>query len=202
MPRIYTSKPIAERFWSKVAKRSPDECWEWTGYRGDNGYGQIKRNDLAVRTHRVSWEIHNGPIPDGLNVLHHCDNRPCVNPRHLFLGTRDDNMADMAAKGRSAPQIGERNGRAKLTEGDVAIIRASPNAEIGILASLYGVSKHNISSIRRGDSWKHLTYGQCDVCGTDNRRLTKLVAYGIDTAACATCRGYPEEDEAEEETRS
>ena len=96
------SKPVLERFWSKVQKT--DSCWNWIGSQQGNGYGFLhygtreKRN--PIRPHRYSYEIHNGIIPDGLWVLHKCDNRLCVNPDHLFLGDRTDNMRDCATKGR------------------------------------------------------------------------------------------------------
>lgn len=95
-------KPLEERFWAKVAKS--DSCWNWTGSLAGSGYGYLHIGDKVERkprtAHRVSWEIHNGPIPEGLWVLHKCDNRKCVNPEHLFIGDRVDNMRDCAAKGR------------------------------------------------------------------------------------------------------
>lgn len=93
---------MEERFWPKVAKRGPDECWEWTASRTPQGYGKIgrRKGESPAIASRVSWEMHNGPIPDGLHVLHRCDNPPCVNPAHLFLGTNADNQRDMRAKGR------------------------------------------------------------------------------------------------------
>lgn len=102
MPMGPKPKPIAERFWPRVEKRDADECWEWKGSRLQKGYGTMpcwpfKRPALA---HRVSWEIHNGNIPDGLIVCHRCDNPPCVNPAHLFLGSHQDNLRDMVKKGR------------------------------------------------------------------------------------------------------
>jgi hypothetical protein len=94
------------RFWKHVEK-TDDGCWEWTArcipvpnHPDQRGHGQIRIDGKAVLTHRFSWELHNGPIPDGLLVLHRCDNRPCVRPDHLFLGTHKDNTLDAMSKGR------------------------------------------------------------------------------------------------------
>lgn len=93
-----------ERFWAKVNVAGPHDCWEWTAGTDRAGYGRISlggRGDRRlVGAHRASWQIVNGPIPDGLFVLHSCDNPPCVNPQHLRVGTNADNMADMVVRGR------------------------------------------------------------------------------------------------------
>jgi len=89
-----------KRFWQKVEVIPGHECWEWSAYRMPNGYGKFKFNDKEGLAHRASWEIHFGPIPEGLFVCHHCDNPGCVRPDHLFLGTPQDNVDDMYAKGR------------------------------------------------------------------------------------------------------
>jgi len=123
---------LSERFWEKVEKRGPDECWEWKAYREKTGYGQLQVGTYetpdATRSHRIAWELTNGPIPDGLHVCHHCDNPPCCNPTHLFLGTHQDNMDDMLAKGRDSkpPRVhvtGEQNGRSVYTNDQVGNFR-------------------------------------------------------------------------------
>ena len=96
-------RPVEERFWEKVQKT--DGCWLWTGATIAAGYGELAVGQprKPLRAHRLSWEMHHGPIPEGLLVLHHCDVRNCVRPEHLFLGTHQDNMADAYAKGRMRP---------------------------------------------------------------------------------------------------
>ena len=147
----------SERFWEKVHRS--EGCWEWTAHRKQGGYGQFNlcNGRGLILAPRFAWEEYNGPIPEGLNVLHRCDNPPCVRPDHLFLGTIADNQADMAAKGRS-PR-GEVNGRVKLTEDQVMTIRARyalTGVTQGQLADDYGVTRSNIGCIVGGKSWRHL----------------------------------------------
>lgn len=145
---------LEERFWDKVDKRGPDDCWEWQGSM-TRGYGMIRVGKGTQRAHRVSWEMANGPIPEGMNVLHHCDNPSCVNPAHLFLGTQADNVHDMQAKERKADLHGKRNGRARLTEQDVYKIREMIKQGISqrVIAKEYGVTFQEIGNINTGVSW-------------------------------------------------
>lgn len=116
-----TSKDI-ERFWSKVDKSdNHDHCWLWTDKPNPKGYGSIGVSGKTYRAHRVSYELAYGPIPDGLNVLHTCDNRICVNPNHLFIGTQLENIQDRDIKGRQTR--GESHPRSKLTEDQVLAMR-------------------------------------------------------------------------------
>lgn len=138
-------------------------CWEWQRARAnDGGYGCLNWKGVHM-AHRVSWAVHVGPIPKGLNVLHKCDNPPCCNPDHLFLGTLADNNADMEAKGRSnrsglragSTFRGEAHGGARLTEEAVRDIRAS-SEPLRVLAERYGVKLMAVSRARAGKSWTHV----------------------------------------------
>lgn len=137
-------------FWESV--EFTDSCWNWTGAINSDGYGSWVR-DKGDKTHRVAWRLANGPIPDGSHVLHRCDNRRCVNPDHLFLGTNADNVADKMAKGRHAR--GEATPAARLTEADVRAIRNDPrdNATIG---REYGVTTTTIWQIKHRKRWQHV----------------------------------------------
>jgi hypothetical protein len=133
-----------------------DVCWEWTGSRNECGYGTCGGDGGgSMLAHRLSYQTFCGPIPDGLEVCHTCDNRACVNPMHLFLGLHVENMRDAAQKGRLGRARGERCGAAKLTAADVLFIRSSPLGS-GELAARFGVSATRICQIRKGRGWRHL----------------------------------------------
>jgi DNA-binding CsgD family transcriptional regulator len=145
---------VSTRFWPKV--RKGDGCWIWLG--ANNGkYGHILTYKVMEYSHRVSWEIHYGPIQAGMNVLHRCDNPLCVRPDHLFLGTQSDNIKDCVAKGRfaHARARGERHAHAKLTESDVLAIRADSRLQKDI-ARQHGITQAVVSKIKRRRLWGHL----------------------------------------------
>ncbi len=149
------------RFAQYVDRAATSECWLFTGARVCRGYGKftVYSGDPTVAprqmpAHRYAWEKEHGSIPDGMCVLHRCDNPPCVNPSHLFLGTRAENSADMVAKGRQAR--GERHWNAKLTEDDVAEIRrrVASGERQRTLARAFGVSNALVCLIVNGRKWK------------------------------------------------
>lgn len=144
------TRPIAERFAAKFTRGLDDECWEWTGYVSPTGYGMIRQGARPGYAHRVSWELANGPIPAGLLVCHHCDNRRCVNPGHLFVGTATDNMADMSRK--------ERHWRTILSAEKVRDIRrrAGGGARLSDLAREHGVHPSTIKLAVTGHNWRHV----------------------------------------------
>lgn len=124
-----------------------DECWEWSGHRDKNGYGQLTVGDRVWAAHRLAWSLARGPIPSGLCVLHRCDNPPCCNVEHLFLGTHQDNMDDMAAKGRCRP--GRRSGRDEADREAIRRRRARGESRAA-LAKEYGVHPGTITNICSG----------------------------------------------------
>lgn len=140
-----------DRFWSKVDKGG--DCWVWTAGRIKRGYGRFRMYGRRYLAHRVAYLLSVGPIPDGMGVLHRCDNPPCCNPAHLFLGTDADNSRDMVTKGRNA--YGERSGTAKLCEADVMDMRYfhSTGMSFARLGSLYGVSERACRSAIERETW-------------------------------------------------
>lgn len=151
------------RFFDKV--RRTDNCWEWRGQRMAQGYGVFGIGRKYFKAHRISWTIHNGPIPARLWVLHRCDNPQCSNPAHLFLGTHADNMRDMAAKkrgfsgGNGGFVRGERHGSAKLKATQIPEIRnlyGARSFNLRELSEKYHVSITQIRDIIRRTKWKHI----------------------------------------------
>lgn len=135
----------------------PDACWPWTRAIDQGGYGKVHGGVHGRQAHRVAWILANGPIPDGLVVMHACDNRRCINLAHLSLGTHDENMVDMARKHRVVTRPGASHPAAKLTAEQVATIRteyASGTASQAHLAARFGVSKTLIHNIVNGLAWK------------------------------------------------
>lgn len=158
-------KPYAGRTEEQVRKRINDSiritqagCWEWRrSVTTDGGYAVLRWRGISLG-HRVAYTIFIGPIPDGMFVCHHCDNPPCVNPDHLFLGAAADNNADMTNKGRARRffkeyRRGERHYKTRLTQQQVNEIRASSDRGVD-LAQRYGVSQQSISDIRTGRRWR------------------------------------------------
>ncbi len=156
---------LEEKFWFKVDKRDRDECWEWQGGLDRDGYGSLQYD----RTHRISWAIHYGEVPTGRWVLHHCDNRRCVNPQHLFLGDAVTNNADMVSKRRH--HHGSRHYARKIDEVVAAEIKTLLHGGVSAsqVASSLGVSRALVKGIQRGKNWKHVApaedYGRSIVAG-------------------------------------
>jgi len=152
--------PAEVRFWANV--RKTDTCWLWTGATATFGHGQFRVEGRLRLASRFSWELHRGPIPDGLCVLHNCpggDDPACVNPEHLWLGTKGDNNLDRDRKGRSVWPNGEAHYRAGLNDEQVAEIRqryAAGGITHHQLADAYGSSKRAVGAIIRRQTWKHI----------------------------------------------
>jgi hypothetical protein len=164
----YVQRPVEQRFWEKVDKAGAipagapkiGPCWLWVGIRHPrHHHGRIA---MAARggtmyAHRVSWELHFGPIAEGMDVCHRCDNPPCVNPAHLFLATHVDKVRDMQLKRWS--HLGEASGVARLTEADVHAIRTEHvlgTTTFAALARRFGVSRTTISNAITRKTWSHV----------------------------------------------
>src|SRR6267142_336332 len=147
---LFERRDFDLHFWSQVDKSG--DCWLWTGLRNIFGYGRFTFDSSSMMAHRASWVINNAQMPLELNVLHKCDVRLCVNPKHLWLGTNRDNALDMSAKGRAPTPL------AKLTEQQVREIRARrKNGEKGVdLAREYGLCPRQIARINTGHYWRHV----------------------------------------------
>jgi len=150
----FTYQSLEERFWDKVEIKSEEECWEWKGFISPKGYGRFKLGVNMPNAQRVSWMLTHGKIPNKLHVLHSCDNRSCVNPKHLYLGTNADNMRDMAERGRSTKgkifHWGENHWNTTLSSQQIKEIRllySTGDYTYAKLAKLYRVCFQHIGSI-------------------------------------------------------
>lgn len=158
--RGFKPKPLADRFWKQVYKAAPNGCWHWTGAKCGSGYGTIKvgKKRRQMLSHRLAWLLTHHSLPDERLVLHGCDNRICVNPEHLSLGTHLDNSIDCQSKGRRAKTTwatGESNGRAKLSTTDVVAIRQSAASHV-FLAVQFKITPTAIMNIRKRKLWRHV----------------------------------------------
>lgn len=146
-----------EDFWDRVAIKLPQECWEWTGCILEDGYGQTRMNMQKHRTHRLAYQLTYGLIPDGLQVLHTCDNTKCCNPNHLWIGTTQDNTQDKITKGRARYLQGEELPQTKLTRVQAEEIKrllSNKKYTEGQLSIMFNISRGAISGIRIGRNWK------------------------------------------------
>lgn len=147
-------EPLSERFWEKVKIAGPNDCWLWMAGTQRNGYGNVVfDNKFRSVAHRAAWLLTYGSLPKNKNILHKCDVRNCVNPRHLWVGTQKDNMRDMVAKGRSSPEK-----RSHLTVEDVKKIRlARKKGELpASIAKKYRLNVTHVSQIISGHRWGHV----------------------------------------------
>lgn len=158
MTQLSRSIPFPVRFGLQVV-REANGCWIWQGGKNKKGYGRCFRNGKSIQAHRAAWELHYGPVPDGLWVLHKCDVPSCVNPTHLFIGTPSDNSQDCIAKGRWRKDAirGERVGTAKLTPEKVMAIRQRAVTEpVKVIAASYGLSAATVYDVLEGRTWAHI----------------------------------------------
>ena len=156
-------KQMEERFWEKVAIQRAEDCWLWMANKNNKGYGMFGLGSAVLGkglAHRTSYELAFGKIPKGSWVLHRCDNPACVNPRHLFLGTPKDNVADMDAKGRRVLSgfKGEQIGTSKFTAAEITAMRQAYVAgeKAAHIADRFGMKRSAISDVLGGRSWKHI----------------------------------------------
>jgi hypothetical protein len=147
------------RFAAKFQPVAYDRCWKWGASKRRDGYGQFLLAGIMIGAHRAAWIYAHGEIPCGLHVLHRCDNRSCVNPTHLFLGTHADNMRDMCKKGRHRALRGERQRSAVLTEGAVRNIRVAmaSGASQRSIARFLRLNSTTVNAIARGRTWGHVS---------------------------------------------
>lgn len=161
--KVRPLRPVEDRFWEKVDRLGDNECWLWTAGDDGKGYGQLRVDGQALKAHRISYELHYGPIPDGFEVCHDCDNPSCVNPAHLQIGTHKENMHDSISKGRASMpppnQVeGETNGRAQYTNAQVRDFRnqfPALNISVGKFAQMHNVPLASMWRIIKRRTYKN-----------------------------------------------
>lgn len=148
--------PLDLRFWTKVHIKKSNQCWDWLAYKNCHGYGILTEKGRCIKAHRIAYNLTFGKIPKNLLVCHKCDNRSCVNPKHLFLGSNAENMKDMSKKGRSRNMAGENNPRKKLSKTQVLLIRREfiLRKNCNLLAKRFKVEPTTIYHIATRRSWK------------------------------------------------
>ena len=154
-------RSFADRFWSRAEPEPNSGCFLWMGVWSVYGYGVIRsgQGKKLRRAHRIAWELSFGSIPTGLCVLHKCDNRVCVNPAHLFLGTKADNCRDMWGKKRGVSLCGEGRTNSRLTEDVVAAIRREyipRSVTYTMLGTKYGVDRMTVYDVIKRRTWNHV----------------------------------------------
>lgn len=156
MPTI-TPPSIHVRLYSRI-KVSESGCWVWQGAKTQRGYGSLKFDGKPCAAHRLSYELSHGIISPGMQVMHSCDNRACINPAHLSQGTAKDNSNDAAEKNRTAHQVGSLSGMAKINEEQAleAMRMMASGKTRREIAAVYGISRDTITKIRSGIRWPHL----------------------------------------------
>lgn len=143
------------RFWSKVDIRSDEQCWLWTRARHRDGYGQTSFQGKWMAAHRLAYVLTHGEIPEGMHVLHSCDNRACCNPNHMRLGTHHENMRDMVERGRCARKLGVNyRDNPKLTISAVRSIRAAVGVSKVQLAKWFGISPRQVRAVLNREAWR------------------------------------------------
>lgn len=182
-------KPLPEEFWERVNILGPDECWPWIGPKHHSGYGVFSYKMKKYIPSRMSWELSNGPIPKGICVCHRCDNRPCVNPSHLFLGTRADNARDMYLKGRQSKIRGDAHHRTKITKElakEIISLYSSMGCEVVYIANRFKTTVTNVYKVlKRFGIAVNRIRGANHCCAKlsekDVLEIRRRYAYGLDT---------------------